>query len=219
MYCNKFVLLVAVLGLMGLAVIFMFDPTHNYPTIEIEVEMLPGEETIIRVPTSTTGFLKWAGTLLRNPLLWLETNVDGLSVSDYLADMVPGTMLGIEPPSPPDGGTGEEGELVIVNTNNYTVTATLTATMAPSPSALGDSKAWWYIAYGVLQVVIASIIAMIKPTAQVFVRPPAKNTVGAAHGMIYRSGRCTKLRNLSARLCGMAFLRSTGTAGTGIELV
>ena len=76
-------IIVVIVGLMGLALIFMFDPTHDYPTVEVDVELLPGEETAVRVPTTTSGFLKWAGTLIRNPYLWVETNVMGLEISFY----------------------------------------------------------------------------------------------------------------------------------------
>lgn len=217
MYINKVVLVVTAVGFLGLVILFLFDPTHNYPTMSVEVELLPGEENTIRVPTTTSGFLQWSGTLLRNPYLWVETNVDGLHLVDYIRDVIPGAQIGF----PARRNVTDKGEMKIRNDNNETVIAIVDCILAPRPGDLGSSKTWWYMVYGFIEVAIGGVIAIIKPSANVVIRAPAeaKGAVANSAGTAKRRSRWNTFRNLLASAMTACCLRKTGTGGTGINIV
>lgn len=189
MYCNGAVSATTLVGLLCLSVIFMFDPTHDYPTVEKVVELEPGESCFVSVPASSSSFMQWAGSLISDPYLWVSANVAGLELAAYQREVVPGTIIGIpvadsgsnagsshstSPVYPSDSGrtsgfasSAAEGEtgVIVANTSNDTVISTLRLTVASSPDSLGSAKTWWYIIVAAAQTLIGGGIAIIRPSA------------------------------------------------------
>lgn len=179
MYCNKPVVGVSVIGLLGLALIFMFDPTHNYPTIQAEIDLTPGNATVIAVPTAMSGFMEWAGSIIGDPHLWIEIDVDGVELVDYKQVLSPGVQFGF-----PASYNVSKGELLVINLLNETISAIFTCVLAPTPGALGDAKAWWYVVFGILELIVTVALAIINPTgaatSNTVTRVPSTNSIAAA---------------------------------------
>ena len=223
MYLNKIVVLVACVWTGLLLLLVFFDPTRDYPTMSIEIELIPNEVTTISVPTEPVAFLGWLGMFLRNPLLWVDTNVEGLEVVGYLSDLLPDTVVGFDPyiGSASEGSepAAVSGELTILNKGNATVLATITTTFAPSPATIGSSSSWLYLAFGLLEIIVASILAMVKPVAQVNIRPAARGSIGEHSGQTEHKSRLTKFRELLSRVGILVCLRKSGTGGSGVAMV
>jgi hypothetical protein len=162
------ILVVTAIGLFGLILIFVFDPTHNYPTKSGIVDLSPGNSTNMSVPTSSTGFLQWAGTLISDPYLWVNSEVSDLEVIEFstvvtnvLLSIVPGVRLGV----PMTYNTTTYGMVIVRNVGNESVSGTISFTVAPTPTALGNAKAWWYIVFGFLQTFIGCTLALLRQKA------------------------------------------------------
>jgi hypothetical protein len=200
MYCNKAVIIVTIMGLLSTCVIFMFDPTHDYPTIQIEVELDPGEETKIDVPTSTMGFMQWAGILIGNPYLWVASDTAKLELVEFARQVFPGIQIGL-----PVSNKTESGTTVIRNTGNETIVAHLNFTMAPTPSDLGSAKTWWYIILGLLETLISGGIAIIKPGSQTITRQAAPGSLAASRISSTQTSDSTCSSCLSCSPCTSCF--------------
>ncbi len=178
MMINRTVAVITLFGLVGLGIIFMFDPTHDYPTIEVEVDLLPGENATINIPTTSSSFMKWAGTLIADPYLWIQTNVDGLEMFEFAKLLLSDIQFGF-----PIKNYTITGTVTIINIKNITITATIMCILAPSPNALGSSKTWWYIALAFAQTLIGAGIAIFSRKAnnvRSYIRKPSSNSLAGS---------------------------------------
>lgn len=207
MNINKTVILAVVIELILVMIMFMFDPTHNYPTMDINIELNPNQTISINVPTSSSGFLKWAGSLYKNPLLWLESNVGGISINDIMGELLPNAILGIFP----SNETKNSGTLKVTNLNNYTTNATIIATMAPSPKELGNAKMWWWIIFIFLIIIANGFIAMLKPSIQLKMRPLAEKVKRGDWKNNVKISKCYKLRDNMYKVLSCFCLRKSKT--------
>lgn len=165
MVVNKPVAGITVVGLLGLALIFMFDPTHDYPTISVAISLDPDENTTMRIPTMSSGFMEWAGTLIGSPHLWVKTDADteGLILVDFLKTLKPSVEYGFDIANFTVNGT-----ITIANLGNDTVSAIITCTIAPPPDVLGKAKTWWYIVLAFVQTLSSGGLALFNGQANIF---------------------------------------------------
>ena len=196
MYCNRPVIGVVVIGLLGLALIFMFDPTHNYPATNTIIELLPGAEALIPVPTTMSGFMQWAGSLIGDPHLWIETNNSGIEVADYMQELVPGVQFGFRVAA----GIVQR-DILVRNLLNETVNATINCIMAPGPGTLGSAKAWWYIILAFVQILFNGGLAFLRPPSNVITRAAASGSIAASKVQQAGKGIWFRLTHCLRRLC------------------
>jgi len=163
MYCNAPALIVTLFGLLGLGIIFSFDPTHDYPTASSNITLQPGEEVAVDVPTTMTGFLKWAGRLISDPYLWAAISSGEVDIANYTKQLSPGVHVGM--PAARVGNVSK-GKAIVRNIGNATINTVVSFTMAPTPDKLGDAKAWWYVIFGFLQAMIGGVVATVPPGQQ-----------------------------------------------------
>ena len=176
MYCNRPVIITAIVGLLGLSLIFMFDPTHDYPTLQDVIDLVPGASQTIKIPTTSSSFMQWSGALIGSPHLWVTSASNNLMLVDFAKILAAGVQLGI----PINSTQAKNGSVIVMNIGNTTILSNITFTLAPSPTTLGTAKTWWYIIFAVLQSIIGSIIALIKPSSQVITRSPASGSLAAS---------------------------------------
>jgi hypothetical protein len=187
MRVNKTLIIVLLLGFMGFFLLFTFDPTHNFPSTEVDVNLLPGEEITINVPK--TGALQWALTIMSNPWLWAETTADGVivKVGDRVRPLVPSEILGLLP----SGGNS----LTVQNINNLTFSGRIKAVCAPPPSEIGNLKAAWWMIYGTFMLGVSTIISYIKPAPTINIQSPIRGSLASrTNAGPLRDAKCAKCR-------------------------
>lgn len=171
MYCNAPALVVSLFGIVGLGIIFLFDPTHDYPTTANNITLQPGESITVPIPTSATGFLKWAGSLISDPYLWATTTNGQLELMDRATtsggnQLSPDVHIGMPAVKVQSTINASSGKAVVRNTGNTTLNTIVSFTMAPTPDKLGSAKTWWYMVFGFLQAIVGGIIATVPPGQQ-----------------------------------------------------
>jgi hypothetical protein len=186
MTINKLVIIVLLVGLIGLAVIFIFDPTHNFPSVSVTATLDPGENFTLHIPRYSAA--QYAVSLWMDPYYWIATTMGGLELGNLSKVLIPEEIRGFLP-------VDDSGNLYIFNPTNESITSLLTGTRAPDPAKIGEYKAWWYMIFGIFEMIIASIIACIKPSPTVNIRPPADNSLATLTGNLQTKGRLASIRN------------------------
>jgi hypothetical protein len=214
MLINKTVIIVLLLGLIGLTIIFICDPTRNLSaSSKIQVTINPGENYTLTIPSYST--FQFMIALLTQPYYWVETTMAGLvlmgmnetEMVERARVLIPAEIRGLLP-------VDDTGHLCIFNPTNESITSLLTGTRAPDPNAVSDYKGWWYMVFGVFEMVIASIVACIKPAPTVNVRKAADGSIGTLTGTLKGEGMCGKVRTVVANfLAALCIRRSTTGMG------
>jgi len=165
MRCDKLTLIIGAAGLILLSLIFTFDPTHDFPVYINEIEINPGEIKKVTVPTMTSGFLKWAGGMIKNPYIWSESTVGGIELLDIGKILEKGIQYGISK------SFNMTDTAYIRNAGSEKVIARVSFTIAPPPDELSRAKAWWYVIVGIAQTLISTLLAIIRtPGPSIFDR-------------------------------------------------
>lgn len=154
--CDRPVLLVAGIGLIGLFVIFLFDPTHDYPRIINEFDIGAGIEKNVPIPLVSSGFMQLSNGLVGDPYLWVTSNVDGIVLVEYAKALLSDAQLGV----PASLNFSTQGVTIVRNTGNKSLRARIVFTIAPTPEDLSKAKTWWYVIFGAAQTVVAAIMAI-----------------------------------------------------------
>lgn len=199
---NKLILIVVALGVAGLGLIYLFDPTKSFPSAELTITLKPGENVTIHIPPFNA--LQFAISWFTTPYYWIQVGERGLTLLNYTESLIPDEIRGLIPVT-------DDGKLCIFNPTGATIVTLLSGTRAPEPKELGAMKMWWYMIFGVFELIVASVIAVIKPTPTVNIRPPAKASLGQVSGQMVTDGTCSTCRGCFIWLLGGCCLRRAST--------
>lgn len=204
MRVNRLVLIVLLLGCIGVGILYITDPTRTIPTVKFQITLKPGENITFGIPKDN-GW-KWLAQAAGDPFLFIETDAKDFAVKG-LQKLIPGGILGFPPFF--DDPDSDSDDVVIVNDGNETVTGTIGGSRAPAPDQWGNMGGFRIIAFGIFEMVIATIVSCLKPAPTVNVRQPAQGSIGQLTGNIVTDPCCGKMRGVMTRCLQSCCMRNS----------
>jgi len=158
---SKFPILVCIPFLIGLFIIYYLDPTHDYPTVDIETTLQTNETIKVTIPYAKKDFSDLASAAFPSMQVYFTTNNEGLLLVNLLVPIVPGLLQAV-----PDVGLTYE----IRNTLNMTQNILVKAIRAPAPDQMGKYKNYWYLILSISQLLVSAVYTSMTTRPTIIMR-------------------------------------------------
>lgn len=159
--CSSIPIILFVLFGIGIFLTYYFDPTHDYPEMEITTTLAYMEEVSLTVPQARRNIFGVVDIVYPSGKIYITANSPGLIIADLFITILPG----IEYAVPDEGKTYK-----VFNSENRTKEVTINALRGPSLADMSDYKTYWYLVAAFGQLVFSLVISMFIKRPAVIVR-------------------------------------------------